>query len=344
MHPIIPSALQSEEHGQQRQQRWRTHGGVRVGRILRILDTLGGRRRRRPRREQPARAVAVRCAAARGGGGTEAASRGGGGGVAGRLGFVSIRPLLDLPSVHRLRSLWLRDAISMGEEAATQLVLRCPSLTSVGLPGCAGLTDTACMQLCALPSLTELSLARNPQLSARALLAIASVASSHLLTLDYSHSVRADEANPTSLPSRPPSSPPKPPHPSSPPFVGASEAFPGALSLTKLERARVCRAPPDSSRTARARSPRRDLAARGRPPRDPARGGAPCRQSPLRSARCRPPRRRLRRPPPRPLPRSPRPLRPRGLRSPAPSRHRRRWRRRTRRPTWRATGSSRGWT
>ena len=37
--PIIPSALRSEEHGQRRQQRWRTARGVRVGRILRILDT-----------------------------------------------------------------------------------------------------------------------------------------------------------------------------------------------------------------------------------------------------------------------------------------------------------------
>ena len=84
-------------------------------------------------------------------------------------GFVSFGALFRMSAVcARLKVLHLKDASALDESSVLALVSACASLSALNLVGCANLTDGAALALAKLRSLAELSLSRNPQLSARA--------------------------------------------------------------------------------------------------------------------------------------------------------------------------------
>ena len=84
-------------------------------------------------------------------------------------GFSAFPALFRMTAVcTRLKVLHLKDATALGESNVLALVSSCASLSALNLVGCANLTDGAALTLAKLRSLAELSLSRNPQLSARA--------------------------------------------------------------------------------------------------------------------------------------------------------------------------------
>lgn len=102
-------------------------------------------------------------------------------------GFAAYAALLRLPTARRLHSLTLRDAQAFSDTHAALLATACPQLTAIALVACTRLTDRGALELCNLPRLRDLSLARNPSLSARASQQIARCLASRLVKLDMAY-------------------------------------------------------------------------------------------------------------------------------------------------------------